>query len=383
MKIALFLGAGASAPYGMPTTKELWDKIKRGNLDFPRRDLLDSDDFPDIEHVLSVLDQLITFADSRAGRLCAEFVAGVSCNECDSPAHQFAKRLKSHIDDSRSSKEIIEQLITEHYKWDLSNNEYAEKILRPLFDLARSREGHVTVFTTNYDTAIEEYCRTSDRHIEQIDGFTFRATGRTLVWDGNFSPQDGFGTKVFLYKLHGSMSWFIDGSGPRASLSQKIHTDESKDQKRGMYIRPSLDTKNEATQKEPYTTILHQFAQTLPSFDMCVVIGYSFRDHHISDEMFKFAKAGKVLAVLSPTAATDFVNNVIDKNLTHTQKIKINEGPPHTITIESCGRRGVVYVINKCLDADDMDGIIDGIRSAIGDDSFDLESGADEEAGWL
>lgn len=173
MKIALFLGAGASAPYGMPTTVELWDKIRRGNLDFPRKDLLDSDDFPDIEHVLSVLDQLIRFADSRAGRLCAEFAASApDAEKHDSPEHPFAKRLKSYIEDSRRSKEIVEQVIAEHYKWDPSNSENAEKILRPLFDLARSRVGHVTVFTTNYDTSIEEYCKASDRRIERIDGFT-------------------------------------------------------------------------------------------------------------------------------------------------------------------------------------------------------------------
>ena len=69
MKIALFLGAGASVPYGMPTTRELRDKIQDDDVDFPRKDLMDSAQFPDIEHILSALDELISFASTRAGIL--------------------------------------------------------------------------------------------------------------------------------------------------------------------------------------------------------------------------------------------------------------------------------------------------------------------------
>lgn len=198
MKIALFLGAGASVPYGMPTTKELKDKIKYGDLDFPRKDLLDAGQFPDIEHVLSVLDQLIDFAESRAGKLYTMPADDNALPEATtlsqsyqsfapySQLRQCADQFKQYVNLSRRSKDIVERLIYQYYKWDPSHAETAEKILGPLLDLAKSGEEHATVFTTNYDTVIEEYCGDSSRQTECIDGFKHDEARRRHVWNGEF-----------------------------------------------------------------------------------------------------------------------------------------------------------------------------------------------------
>ena len=371
MKIALFLGAGASVPYGMPTTRELRNKLRQGGLDFPRRDLLDSDQFPDIEHILSVLDQLLNFIRSRAGKLYAKYANEAPASKAYTPAayRLSVERFKTYVDSSHTSKEIIEQLITKHYQWDPSNNDTAEKILRPLFDLVRSKDSHVTVFTTNYDTVIEEYCGNPDRHIERIDGFKLHPARHTHAWDGKFAPQyDAFHTKVFLYKLHGSMNWLADDSGDRRIILQKPDTGASDDRARDMYIRPSLDAKDEATQNEPYTTILGQFEQLLPSFDACIVIGYSFRDPHISGKLVKFAKSGKVLIVLSPTAAADFTNNALKgEPASRTASGWKSKRRLRSMTLSSNDRTGIVYALNVKLNKDSMDSTIDTIKSAIRD----------------
>ncbi len=384
MRIALFLGAGASVPYGMPTTKDLRDKIRRGDSDFPREDLLDSDRFPDIEHVLSTLDQLLGFMHSPAGQLYEKFIKTAPSEETrDKHSYMLAvERFRTYVEDSQASKEIIERLITQNYKWNVSNNESAEKILRPLFDLAKSRKGHITVFTTNYDTVIEEYCAQPDHDIECVDGFKLHAARRTLIWDGKFSPQnDDFSTKVFLYKLHGSMSWLADDSGDQGSILHKPDTTASDDRARDIYIRPSLDTKGEATQREPYATILRRFEHILPAFDACIVIGYSFRDPHICERLIKFAKAGKTLVVLSPTAAADFRGNALNEKSTYQDKGGWSGKFPRQITLESSGKRRDVHIINRKLDGDDMDGIIDRIRSAINDDPSYHETDAGTGAG--
>ena len=382
MKVALFLVAGASVPYGMPTTRELRNKLRQGGLDFPRRDLLDSDQFPDIEHVLSVLDQLLNFICSRAGHLYARYANEAPTSKAYTPAayRLSVERFKTYVDSSYASKEIIEQLITKHYQWDPSNNDIAEKILRPLFDIVRSKDSHVTVFTTNYDTVIEEYCGNPDRHIERIDGFKLHPARHTHAWDGKFAPQyDDFHTKVLLYKLHGSMNWLADDSGDRRIILQKPDTGASDDRARDMYIRPSLDAKDEATQNEPYATILGQFEQLLPSFDACIVIGYSFRDPHISGKLVKFVKSGKVLIVLSPTAAADFANNALKgEPASSTTGGWKSKRRLRSMTLSSNGRMGIVYALNVKLDKDSMDSTIDTIKSAIRDCSFSLESEAAE-----
>ena len=396
MKIALFFGAGASVPYGMPTTKELRDKIDRKS--FPRKDLLSSRHFPDIEHVLSVIDQLINFVQSRAGKLYTRFDEDKHGAEDydDMPEYEFeelahaahaldernAGKFKSYVARSRSSREIIENLITKNYRWDPSLDESAEKILRPLFDLARSREGHVTIFTTNYDTVIEAYCGNPDRRIERIDGFKFHTAMRAVVWDGNFIPHDDNArTKVFLYKLHGSMNWLADAAVGRQLILQKPDTGASDDRARDMYIRPSLDTKEEATRTEPYATILRQFARLLPTFDACIVIGYSFRDSHVTEMLVEFAEAGKALVVLSPTGAADFRSNALGKKAGSRRSVGWSRDTTRRIVLESDGGRKIVRILNERLDENDMDGITGRIKSAIGDDSPDGKEGGDAEAG--
>lgn len=386
MKIALFLGAGASVPYDMPTTEQLRDKMMHKGLNFPRKDLLDSSRFPDIEHVLSVLDQLLSFMKSPAGELYEKFKNGTPDNErYDKGSYLLAiERLNSYVKDSHASKEVIETLITQNYRWNSTNNDAAKKILQPLFDLAKSKEKHVTIFTTNFDTVIEEYCGSPGTNIECVDGFKFHEARRTVVWDGTFTPQhDAFETKVFLHKLHGSMNWLADASGDRRPLLQKPDTSASDDRSRDMYIRPSLDTKTEGTQREPYATILHRFAQILPSFDVCIVIGYSFRDSHITENLINFVKDGKILVVLSPTASDDLESNALNKGPAPGEKIKWKKDTLQNLTIEFNGKRGVVYSINTRLGVDTMNNILDKIKSIISDDSSDIEDYSDYESGWM
>ena len=370
MKIALFLGAGASVPYGMPTTKEIRDRIDHDYF-FPRPDLMDARRFPNIENVLSVLDQLLSFAGSEAGRLYIDFTNDPPDREKhDKSALEFsADRLEKYLVDSEESKEIIEDLITASYKWNPSNNKDAEKILRPFFDLVKSEEGHVNIFTTNYDTVIEEYCGNPDRHMERIDGFKFHDARRALVWDGEFVPQnDAFSTKVILYKIHGSMNWLLDGSGGHRSILQKPDTGASDDRTRDMYIRPSLDSKGEATQKEPYASIFQKFVETLPSFDACIVIGYSFRDSHISEEFVKFMQSGKTLFLLSPTSMSDFAKNALKEDPPAGEKDKWSgTGDYYCRIFESGGTFGRVYALNDGLGTDNAGRIADVMRSLIKD----------------
>lgn len=381
MKIALFLGAGASVPYGMPTTKDLLDKIWCGDLGFPRDDLLDFDRFPDIEHILSILDQLLVFMASPAGKLLGEFIRSAPDEEkFDKPSYLLAvKRFRTYIKDSQTSKEIIERLITQNYKWDASKNESAEKILRPLFELVRSNKGHITIFTTNYDTVIEEYCSQPDRNIECIDGFKPHAVKRTRVWDGKFIPQDDtFTTKVFLYKLHGSMNWLVGESGDPKPILHKHDTSVSDDTTRNMYIRPSLDAQYETTRKEPCATILCKFSQILPTFDACIVIGHSFRNFNISKNLIEFVKAGKILVLLSPTAVADFKGNALNEGAIHQSGSGRCGSLPHKVTLEFNGTYKDIYIISRKLDVDNINEIIGRIQSEIADAPSSREIDASE-----
>ena len=111
---------------------------------------------------------------------------------------------------------------------------------------------------------------------------------------------------------------------------------------------------------------MRHFRQALPSFNVCVVIGYSFRDPHISNELVKFAENGKILVSLSPTAASDFERNALNGALPAGGKgkwrgndmIRVMELGPE-------GMHGGVCAINAGLDAYVADETFDVIRSII------------------
>ena len=374
MTTALFLGAGASVPYGMPTTEDLRNKINSLSPEFPRRDLLDAGTFPDIEHVLFVLDEIAKFARSRAGRLytvhdAGKFTTGQLRNMADVFDDEEVKSgvFEVYARRSKESREIIEGLITSSYRWDPSYNLAAEKILRPLFEMGRSKEGHVTVFTTNYDIAIETYCGSTNRHIERIDGFRFHQARGALVWnDGKFEPTDEKSpTKVFLYKLHGSMNWHKGDVDGKASIVQSPETNASEDRSRDMYIRPSLDVKEEATQSEPYATLVRTFDEALPTFDSCAVIGYSFRDKHISDKLIAFAKEGKVLIALGPHAAADFWKNALCRKLDYDKQAEWENVEVCSMKFATRRGQGYFYAIHKELAEETAESMASLIKSLI------------------
>ena len=381
-RIALFLGAGASAPYGMPTTGELLARIRAAGAGFPRRDLLDPDRFPDIEHVLSALAQLISFAESPAGRLYAEFggggpdaggsgapepiitEGGIDGREaCEISASAF----KAHVGASRKAVEFIERVMGRDYSWDPSNDRLAAQVLGPLFDLARSKEGHVTVFTTNYDAAVESYCGGPGRQIECIDGFSFDWAAHTRAWKGWPAPgSQDCRTRVHLYKLHGSLGWKAGKAGGPGGMAEESYAGVLDAHILRAFMRPPLDAKGEEARKGPYAAILRRFGQALLSFDACIVIGYSFRNPHVSRELAKFAGRGKVLVVLSPTAATDFEANV----LKGASEFRAWDGwgargRLRSVVLSSGDQGGIAYALDERLDEGGMDGAIAALKSAI------------------
>lgn len=340
MKIALFLGAGASVPYGMPTTAGLWDRMRSAGTALPLESMRHSAEFPDAEHILYVVGQMIDFAETRAGRLYAR--------------HDTGGTFSDSVDKSRSLKTVLEEIIPASYKWSPSHNQAAAEVLGPLFEMARSDDQLVTVFTTNFDTAIEEYCARDER-IERIDGFSDRAPGGGRVWNGEFVARDeGAHTRVFLYKLHGSMSWLRRDLDGIMSIVQKPDTRASDNPDHDMFIRPTLDVKDEATAADPYATIWKEFVDRLPSFDACVAIGYSFRDRRISEKLVDFVRAGKTLVAISPTAAEDFREHALGNEPTPTQRHEwANKPLCHMKHVSGIGT-GHFYAMNERLENTDM-----------------------------
>lgn len=297
MKVSLFLGAGASVPYGMPTTRDFKDRMATGRADDPEWAVAMAGG-EDIEEVLTAVMEVARLPDTRGGR------------HLESRHPQIMKSIES----MRRLEDLIKHEIHEAYSWDPRHNAALDSVLGAWLGLIGEFGHDIVVFTTNYDRSVEEYCSLHGDRLGYADGFEPDSTRDYMRWAGmrgagswgvsgtGMPPQ-----QLRLLKLHGSLGWKRHAThGPvRVNYEKKSSDPNQQD----LLIYPSLSPKDEEAD-EPYATIFSHFREQLMSSDACIVVGFSFRDERIRDEFARFAGQGKKLVVVSPTGVKDLVGNM-------------------------------------------------------------------------
>ena len=324
-KIALFLGAGASAAFGKPVTKKIKDDLiavyrdrAQGNLGIPEGVLysfLVNKEFQDIEDVYQSLGEWVSFEKSQ--KYAQMFMKG----------HQMTMRLvldnrevhfeiQHLIQRAKSAKELLEDEIFDAYRWDYGQDDTLEKLYDPIISLISefsSREIHI--FTTNYDRAIETFCINKKNQYQCIDGFSYDAEVGLTVWrNGQYEeiataiPRNK--NRVFLYKIHGSLDWkHHKKQGVVRTGVESKSDDQNFDG--NIVIYPSVSPKEDAEQ-EPYATILKKMSNFAKIAEAFVVIGYSFRDHNINQVFRALVDEGKSIIIISRSGKEQFKKGVID-----------------------------------------------------------------------
>ncbi len=126
------------------------------------------------------------------------------------------------------------------------------------------------IFSVNYDTAIEQFC--SFYKIEMTDGFDFK-------WNRNSFDTQG---KIRLYKLHGSITWYRTDSGDHVKIPVKVDSDTielvTNERARSLILYPMRKWQY----TEPLLELLMLLKDRLEHVKCCIVVGYSFRDEHIT-----------------------------------------------------------------------------------------------------
>jgi hypothetical protein len=175
LKIALFLGAGASVPFGKPTTQQLknqllnkYKKLTASGSDFYYvHSIINYSKFQDIEHVLQCIkeiDDFFTMSEYGGSYLLAHKLTF----QHDPTRPWELDSLTGRIGNIRK---IVEDDVFESYAWDHSSDHVLGQIIDRLLGLIRSHSKEIHVFTTNYDRAVEEYCSKKERNCRCIDGF--------------------------------------------------------------------------------------------------------------------------------------------------------------------------------------------------------------------
>ncbi|MCH7560786.1 MAG: hypothetical protein IIC67_05365, partial [Thaumarchaeota archaeon] len=173
MKIALFLGAGASMPFGKPTTSRIRSKLiekYKGTSDpFYLYEFLRCEEFEDIEHILQSIKDIKEFFNGYGGKYFSWSDTPLQIN--------FEGRMQkfdaeTFLKEIEKIDKIIKQEIFNHYSWKHEEDKNLFKIYDKLFNFLKENSEKIQIFTTNYDQAIEVYCNAKDE-FRLVDGFQF------------------------------------------------------------------------------------------------------------------------------------------------------------------------------------------------------------------
>ena len=294
MSISLFLGAGASVPFGMPTTKQFKEKlsdISEIQDEAIMRGLFSALDLEDIEHILQAIEDIENIG--KHGEMFLEHLSFIL--EPKLTGLSFDKLLKG----LRSYRRTIIKQVYKFYSFDNTNIGQVKTHYDPIFGILDSKKIHV--FTTNYDQVVEEYVRDNDR-LTPNDGFEHDKSATKNFFNPDYfdtNSNDGK-TQVNIYKLHGSLNWKkVDGK-----IIRQEGEEQNQNESENILIYPTLNPKN-GLDEEPHKTICDKFQAHIENTGVFVVIGYSFRDEHINDIFKKFVELGKILIIISPTVDSD------------------------------------------------------------------------------
>jgi NAD-dependent SIR2 family protein deacetylase len=296
----VFLGAGSSVPFGIPTMTELVkgfeQKIKSSysqtlNLFNDIKNKLKNYKYFDIEALIAVLQDIIDIdkvPGSVFGKPSVHYFSswGISFDkmveynkETALRNHNNAKNLlidvKNYIADvccikDQQPYDLYDEFFNQIFNKNLGIN---------YLDLLK-RKGQKNIpchlFTTNYDKVIEAYCHRKEINYDCGE----RQNGVVdIKIDSRVISKE---SKFHIFKLHGSTYWYVDEENhmrwltQHAQVGNTTHLGDRVDKELAIY-----PAQEKYTFREPFYNMFHYLKERLNDCNIVYVIGYSFRDDDI------------------------------------------------------------------------------------------------------
>jgi hypothetical protein len=319
-EIVLFLGAGASAPFGPPVTRAFRNTITTTLHNEVYNRINEAPGVEDAEHVFRIVEDLLKATRSPACKYVMERfmsreafvpsrqatnkrnrqsvpteIAEIPPNQDEIFREAFTSRYEELNGELERLRSELERLIFSEYNVKMEAVTKIGEFYRGLIPrfIAQAGSHELPVFTTNYDSVVETAVAALSGCV-LVDGFDT---------DGFFDPREWNKKSqqacVKLFKLHGSLSYreWRDGRIQKVVTEESVTTDSRYRRNRLIYM--GLD---EYPREEPFRSA-HEFLQSyLMNAKHCVVIGFTFRDTEIKDIFDRSMEANEKLrlTILDP-----------------------------------------------------------------------------------
>jgi hypothetical protein len=288
--VSFLLGAGASSD-AIPSMKAMQEEITKSmdeGSDDGIRTLYKSINSDNLEEILTIL-----YANKH-------YLQGVS--NADEIETSNVEKLIKHIEDSMYSKINID-LSSDNAEKSLGlYKQFYQKTALRNKDLSR-----VNIFTTNNDLFNEKALDTLN--INYNNGFggglervfnpgRFHYTFSKKI-DANLEKFEPLENMVYLYKLHGSISWIGQDGNSLFNIQEiPVTGGETKGDESHVLIYPTL-LKQAQSLGSPYADLIREFQTklSLPN-SVIFIIGYSFSDEHLNNIIYQALASNSSISVV-------------------------------------------------------------------------------------
>lgn len=272
------LGSGASMPYGLPSMSNLADCIK---------------------------SNAIVKDDPNYGAFCASLstdglekaINTVSLNE------ETIKAIRTTTWEEVNRCDL-DYLKTNAFSPPESLAKLFEKVIAPTPNKA-------VVVTTNYDR-LPDYAA-DGIGASSVTGFEGSYIRKLELPNNSVTTRRVRAREriVEIWKVHGSLDWFIDAKGEISSfqLLQEIPTGFSP-----LIVPPGKD-KYSSTHNEPYRSIISEADKAFTTAGAYLCVGYGFNDEHIQPKLLAQIANGKPIVILVRTMTDACKHHIIDAGI--------------------------------------------------------------------
>lgn len=290
--VALFTGAGASVPLGLPDTKTFVNQLDG-----------------DLRSTGSSLASLLASAIAKIGEgdvevlldALADWLTDLSkAKDVPAPGHEspMDAALTPLIQRYAELRTHVLKTVVSTYgrvRVDAVRACY-DSLLVDSTGPACLRRKTLPIFTTNYDTAIEALAQETGRSLGFVDGF--RRTAFGLRWSADryhkYKPGTRTGPDIVLFKLHGSSNWYRTEGG---AIEKVDNFDLDPGQLKTIMIFPT-QKKAQYLGTEPFDTSYGYFKACLMKLKLLIVVGFSFRDAEIRQYVWDALRTRSDFALL-------------------------------------------------------------------------------------
>lgn len=282
------LGAGVSYGAKIPLMYPLTDRVKALLAGSPHEPLISAvvTELPEDSHIEHILSQMGDYtALANRSRTNNASISGTTydCEQLQSAHEAILEAIATtirwgYVAGAADAAEEIGSPTNSLVRID-DHSAFARALFNTSQAGLQDRRRPVRIFTTNYDTLIEDSLALTN--VTYWDGFSGGAVAFRSHRFGEEEPKNGI--RACVIKLHGSIDWHL-GDDFRVWRVRDLDTYPNRN---GLILIHPQATKYAATQRDPFAAQFDLFRRALSGREdnVLAVCGYSFGDDHINEEI--------------------------------------------------------------------------------------------------